>query len=96
MRPPGLEAFEKRDPKKSAIYAYERAKAGELLLDDDATSAFKTDQKAWAFFDAQAPWYKRTCAHWIVNAKRAETRAKRLKTLIDCSRRGKRIPPLSY
>jgi uncharacterized protein YdeI (YjbR/CyaY-like superfamily) len=96
MRPPGLEAFEKRDPKKSAIYAYERAKAGELLLDDDAMSAFKTDQKAWAFFDAQAPWYKRTCAHWIVNAKRAETRAKRLKTLIDCSRRGKRIPPLSY
>jgi uncharacterized protein YdeI (YjbR/CyaY-like superfamily) len=96
MRPAGVAAFEKRDPKKSAIYAYEKAKAGELLLDEEAMSAIKADRKAWTFFDAQAPWYKRNCAHWIVNAKRAETRAKRLETLIDCSRRGKRIPPLSY
>lgn len=22
------------------------------------------ETKAWAFFDAQAPWYKRNCAHW--------------------------------
>jgi len=96
MRPAGVAAFEKRDPKRSAIYAYEKAKASELLLDDDAMSSVKADQKAWAFFDAQAPWYKRNCAHWIVNAKRPETRAKRLRTLIDCSRRGQRIPPLSY
>jgi uncharacterized protein YdeI (YjbR/CyaY-like superfamily) len=96
MQPAGLEAFAKRDPKKSAIYSYERAKAAEMLLDDVALSSIKADKKAWAFFDAQAPWYKRTCAHWIVSAKRPETRAKRLTTLIDCSRKGKRIPPLSY
>ncbi|MGH7618570.1 MAG: hypothetical protein ACREPM_15225 [Gemmatimonadaceae bacterium] len=32
----------------------------------------------------------------MINAKRSETRAKRLKTLIECCRHGKRIPPLSY
>ena len=96
MRPAGLAAFAKRNPEKSAIYSYERAKAQELLLDADTTAAIKADTRAWAFFDAQAPWYKRTCAHWVVNAKRPETRAKRLATLIACSREGKRIPPLSY
>jgi uncharacterized protein YdeI (YjbR/CyaY-like superfamily) len=96
MRPAGLAAFEKRSEKRSAIYAYERAAAREMLLDDDALASLKADKKAWAFFDAQAPWYKRNCAHWVVNAKRAETRAKRLATLIECSRKGKKIPPLSY
>jgi uncharacterized protein YdeI (YjbR/CyaY-like superfamily) len=96
MQPAGLAAFEKRDPKRSAIYAYERESAKALLLDDDAMAAIKADAKAWAFFDAQAPWYKRNCAHWIVNAKRADTRATRLATLIECSRKRARIPPLSY
>jgi uncharacterized protein YdeI (YjbR/CyaY-like superfamily) len=96
MQPAGLAAFAKRDPKTSAIYSYEQAKASEMLLDEEAMSSIKADKKAWAFFDAQAPWYKRTTAHWIVNAKRPETRVKRLSTLIECCRAGKRIPPLDY
>lgn len=96
MRPAGVAAFAKRDPKKSAIYSYERATAREMLLDEAAMASIKADKKAWAFFDAQAPWYKRTCAHWVTNAKRPETRAKRIAILIECSRQGKRIPPLSY
>jgi uncharacterized protein YdeI (YjbR/CyaY-like superfamily) len=96
MQPAGLAAFAKRDPKKSVIYAYERGEAKRVLLDGETMASLKADREAWAFFDVQAPWYKRNCAHWLVNAKRAETRAKRLVTLIDCCRRGKRIPPLSY
>jgi len=96
MKPAGVAAFDKRSEKRSAIYTYERAAAREMLLDPDALALVKADEKAWAYFDAQAPWYKRNCAHWIVNAKRAETRAKRLATLIECSRKRKRIPPLSY
>jgi uncharacterized protein YdeI (YjbR/CyaY-like superfamily) len=96
IQPAGLAAFEKRDPKKSAIYAYERESAKTVLLDDDAMAAIKGDAIAWEFFEAQAPWYRRNSAHWIVNAKRAETRAKRLATLIECSRKGARIPPRSY
>ena len=33
-------------------------------------------------------------AHWIMSAKREETRAKRLGILIDCAARGRKIPPL--
>ena len=46
------------------------------------------------FFQAQAPWYRRTTIHWVLSAKRDETRARRLGTLIACSAKGSRIPAL--
>ena len=88
MLEPGLAAFARRDEKRSAIYSYERAAAE---FDSDSLRALKADRKGWAFFSNEAPWYRRTCAHWVTSAKRRETRARRLKTLIDCSRRGERI-----
>jgi uncharacterized protein YdeI (YjbR/CyaY-like superfamily) len=96
MQPAGLAAFDKRDEKRSAVYAYEQAAPRTAVLDAAALASIRADKKAWAFFEAQAPWYKRTCAYWIVSAKRDETRAKRLASLIECCRKGKRIPPLSY
>jgi len=30
--------------------------------------------------------------YWVVSAKRPETRARRLATLVECSREGRRIP----
>jgi uncharacterized protein YdeI (YjbR/CyaY-like superfamily) len=50
---------------------------------------------AWSYFQKQPPWYRRTSTHWVMSAKRAETRAKRLATLIDYSARGRPIPPLA-
>jgi hypothetical protein len=32
---------------------------------------------------------------WVVSAKRPETRARRLATLIECSAAGRRVPPLA-
>lgn len=92
MADAGHAAFDKRDEKRSAIYAYERAVAE---LDPEATKVFKADKKAWAFYRAQAPWYQRTSTHWVVSAKRPETRARRLATLIDYSRNGERLPMLT-
>ena len=89
----GLAAFAKRDEKRSAIYSYER---GGAVLEGDALAALKADRKAWKYYEAQAPWYKRTSAHWVTSAKKPETRARRLTTLIECSRKGERIPPLAY
>ena len=93
MHANGLAAFAKRDEKRSAIYSYER---GGAVLEGDALAALKADKKAWKFYEAQAPWYKRTAAHWVTSAKKPETRVKRLTTLIECSRKGERIPPLAY
>ena len=93
MMPAGLAALAKRDEKRSGIYSYERATA---TLDARAVEALETDKKAWAYWNAQTPSYRRTVAHWLVSAKKPETRAKRLETLVDCSRRGVPIPPYAY
>lgn len=87
----GLAAFERRDEKRCEVYAYERKNAA---FDADMLAAFQKDKKAWTWFATQAPYYRRVTAHWVSSAKRPETRAKRLGTLIDCSRKGMRIPGL--
>jgi uncharacterized protein YdeI (YjbR/CyaY-like superfamily) len=44
---------------------------------------------------AQPPWYRRAAQHWIVSAKRPETRARRLAQLIQDSAAGRTVPPLT-
>jgi uncharacterized protein YdeI (YjbR/CyaY-like superfamily) len=89
MREPGLAAFAKRDEERSGIYAYERAAAE---LDAAATKALEADRAASAFHQRQPPAYLRLAAHWVMSAKKPETRARRLATLIAHAREGKRIP----
>ena len=88
MRPPGLKAFELRDEKRSRIYAYERAHQS-FAPDDE--KRFRANKKAWKFFNEQPPWYRRVATHFVVSAKRDETRARRLEKLIDISAQGKRL-----
>ena len=89
MRESGLAAFARRTDDRSAIYAYEQRKQAEL--DASALAAFERVPAAKKFYDAQAPWYRRTTAHWVMSAKRTETRERRLAHLIECSRKQLRI-----
>jgi len=93
MHPAGLAAFAKRADERSAIYAYEQRKAA--TLDPADEKRFRANRAAWKFFQAQAPWYRRTATYWAISAKRAETREKRLLKLIEDFARGKRIDQLS-
>ena len=93
MRPAGLKAFERRTDERSAIYSYEQRK--EARLEPGAERAFRTNKKAWAFFESQPPSYRRTAIYWVISAKREETRQKRLATLIRDSQDGRSIRPLS-
>jgi uncharacterized protein YdeI (YjbR/CyaY-like superfamily) len=86
MRPAGRAAFARRDEKRSRVYSYERATA--------TLPAFAGQAKAWTYYQAQPPWYRRVAAHWVTSAKREETRARRLATLIDRSAAGEWIPGL--
>jgi uncharacterized protein YdeI (YjbR/CyaY-like superfamily) len=88
MQPAGLRAFEKRREDKSAIYAYENAVR---TLDPADEKAFRANRKAWQFFNAQAPSYRRVCIYWVTSGKREETRARRLATLIEDSASGRRV-----
>ncbi len=87
----GLTAYQARDAKKTGIYAFERA---ESRLTSEQERSFRKNAKAWKFFEAMPPWYRRTATHWVVSAKQETTRARRLEMLIVCSAKGLKIPTL--
>lgn len=89
--PRGRAAFAAGEDARSATYSYENRNRS---LDKEMEATFRKNKAAWTFFEAQAPWYRRTAAHWVVSAKREETRAERLRQLIERSRIGEKIPPL--
>jgi uncharacterized protein YdeI (YjbR/CyaY-like superfamily) len=88
----GEQAFAQRSDAKTAIYSYEREAAE---LSDVEAERFRADARAWAFFERQAAWYRRTAIHWVTTAKRDETRTKRLTQLIADSAAGRRLRHLS-
>ncbi|HXI14319.1 MAG TPA: YdeI/OmpD-associated family protein [Thermoanaerobaculia bacterium] len=88
MHAAGLKAFEQRSEAKSGIYAYENAPQ-DLSQKDERT--FRSNRKAWRFFSSQPPSYRRLMIHWIVNAKKEQTRTKRLSALIHDSEEGRRL-----
>jgi uncharacterized protein YdeI (YjbR/CyaY-like superfamily) len=92
MHPAGRRAFEARDEARSAIYSYEREHAS---LEPEAEAAFRANEAAWRWWQQATPSYRRTATHWVTSAKRPETRARRLATLIEHSAQGRTIPPLT-
>jgi len=89
MEPAGLAAFESRRAEDTGVYSFERATPAELTPEEEA--AFRAEAAAWAWFEAVAPSYRKAALHWVVSAKRPETRAKRLAELIADSAAGLRI-----
>jgi uncharacterized protein YdeI (YjbR/CyaY-like superfamily) len=88
MKPPGMRAFEQRDQDKTRQYSYERENA---KLDPTLEAALRANTKASAFFGAQPPGYRRIVTHWVMSAKKDETRTRRLAHLIERSAQGARI-----
>jgi len=88
MTPAGRAAFAKRDPARTGLYSFERAPAAFTRAD---LAEFRRTPGAWEFYDAQPPGWKRTIRSWVVGAKRPETRAFRLRALIEHSARGERV-----
>lgn len=91
MRQAGLAAFKKRD--RTRAYSFEHKDfAG---LSGPEASQLRKNRKAWAFFQAQPPSYRKTAGWWVMSAKKEETRQRRLQTLIRDSAAGRRIGPLT-
>lgn len=82
MKQPGLDAFNLRKESKSGVYSYEN----ELTrLDSNLEELFKANEKAWAFFEKQAPSYRKTRIRWVMSARQETTRTDRLNKLIGAS-----------
>jgi uncharacterized protein YdeI (YjbR/CyaY-like superfamily) len=92
MRPAGLAAFEKREEARSGVYSYEQRHLATLTEDQEAE--FRANPAAWEWFQAAAPSYRKAAIFWVASAKREETRAKRLRQLIDDSGSALQVPPL--
>jgi uncharacterized protein YdeI (YjbR/CyaY-like superfamily) len=87
MTPAGERAFA-GGKERTGHYSYENAPRE---LAPDETERFRANAAAWADFEARPPSYRKMVLHWVTSAKKPETRARRLATLIEDSAAGRKI-----
>jgi uncharacterized protein YdeI (YjbR/CyaY-like superfamily) len=92
MKPAGVAAFERRQS-GPAPYSFESAQRS---LDAASAKVLRASPRARKFFEAQPPGYRRVASFWVMSAKQQETRARRLRALVECSEQGAWIPPLRW
>jgi uncharacterized protein YdeI (YjbR/CyaY-like superfamily) len=90
MLPAGEAAYGRRRDDRTAVYAFEQP----TELDADAEAAIR-DAGGWAFWEAQSRSYRRLASHWVMSAKRPETRARRLASVVQACVDGRRAGELA-
>ena len=88
MQPAGLAAYESRVVRTPA-YSFEQP--ADLVLDPLQERVFRASEEAWAFFESRSASYRKRAIWWVISAKREETRASRLLTLIQLSQEHKTL-----
>lgn len=91
MTPAGEAAFGRRREDRTAIYSFEAVPT----LDGDAEAALHADTAGWTFWETQPLGYRRAATHWVMGAKRPETRARRLAALVAGCGAGERLPEIT-
>lgn len=86
--PAGRTAFESGVKSRYSFESRPKALAPALLR------RFKAERDGWAFFESQPPGYRRLCCFYVMSAKQAVTRERRLGVLMAHSARGRRLPGL--
>ncbi len=87
MMPAGVAAFERRVVGRRAGYAYEEKP---VPMTKDVEKVVRKNRKAWEFFEAQPPSYRKKALFWLASAKKEETRARRLAQAIASWEKGER------
>jgi len=78
---------------RTGVYSYEKPIAS---LTAEEERLFRKNKAAWADWEKSPAGYRRSALGWITGAKRAETRAKRLRELIGVSAEGRRLPQYDW
>jgi uncharacterized protein YdeI (YjbR/CyaY-like superfamily) len=89
MRAPGLAAIERS---RASGQWNASAPIDALTIPEDLAEALAFDPAADEFFQNAAPSYRRNVLRWIANAKRAETRAKRIAQTVAQSAEREKVP----
>jgi uncharacterized protein YdeI (YjbR/CyaY-like superfamily) len=92
VRAAGRAARGKWDDSRSSGYSHDTPLS---VLDERGLAALRARPRAWRFWEAQTPSYRKVAGHWAVSAKREETRARRLAGLVAACEAGRAIPPLA-
>jgi len=93
MTAAGRAVFAARDPAKTHRYSFEVRR---YSFPEDFARRLAADAKARAHYGSMPPGYHHQVTFWIMSAKQAATRERRFAILLDCSRRGVRVPPLDF
>ena len=88
IRPPGRAAYERRIEKKTGIYSFEQGEP--VTLSDEYSGTIEANERAWANWEVAPPGYRKRMAFWIMSAKRAETRVRRVAKLVEDLEAGRR------
>jgi uncharacterized protein YdeI (YjbR/CyaY-like superfamily) len=88
MRPAGLAALARGT--KSA-YSYE---SRPRTLPPAFLKVLRANAAAWRYYQERPPGYRRLVAFWIMSAKQAETRERRLAGLVEACARGQHVGTL--
>jgi uncharacterized protein YdeI (YjbR/CyaY-like superfamily) len=91
MRLAGRKAFAARDPARTTAHTSERESP---RLDTQREALFKANRRAWEFFHAQPPGYRRMAIWWVMSAKRDDTRDRRLQQLLGLCAAKRRLMPM--
>lgn len=89
----GLEAFARRTEQNSGRAPYEQQR---VVLAKQYERRIRANSKAWKYYNDLSPSARKRYDWWIMNAKREETRARRLDKLIDYSARGELLPAMVW
>lgn len=84
---PGLAAWQAAS-KEPAGYSFE---SKPTALAKRYVSRLAANRKAYDYFRAEAPWYRRTTSFYVMSAKQEATRQRRLADLIACCEQQRRI-----
>ena len=88
MRPAGRAALERRGLTAARKYSFENKPT---RLAPSFEKRFRANARAWAFFGAQPPGYRRTAMFHVMSAIKEETQARRLTRLIEDSDAQRRL-----
>lgn len=85
MQPAGIKIFKSRKKNSDSDYAFQKK---DLKLPIEFETQFRSNPKAWDYFNTLAPSYKKLSIHWVISAVQTKTKLKRLNELMTSSELG--------
>jgi uncharacterized protein YdeI (YjbR/CyaY-like superfamily) len=90
---PGMAVYRGRDRARQGEQRYS-SRHRNAKFSPEYEKRFRANKKAWAWFEACPPSYRRPAISWVMSAKQEATRERRLMQLIEDSAAGLRVKPL--